>query len=299
LIFFSQLSRRIIVGRALFFVEEMVKQNIYFGFYILLLCMVIVACVIPGQAAQPTLATDPNALSTFIAGTSQALATQTAQAAPLISPSLTPAAVPTETLVSTPEISLERTSLVTQSDGSIVFTDYKAGIAVTFPPIWMPFRVGEKEYYKAWESDFIKDNGSFTEFIAGLQTSNVAVSRLYAFDIRPGYVFNERFSSINVVYEGGDLRNLEEWLEAEKDKSQFADFELISTTFRDTPNGIHALMLEQKLGRSEGHPTYYREIFFSVPSGTVFIDCMSDFEFKDAVIADFDRVVDSIVFLKQ
>jgi hypothetical protein len=102
-----------------------------------------------------------------------------------------------------------------------------------------------------------------------------------------------------VIYEGGDFRTLEEWLKVEKEKSQFADHELISTTFRDTPNGIHALMLEHKIGRSAGNFTYFQEIFFSVPSGTVFIDCYSDFEFRDTVTADFDQVVDSIVFLEQ
>jgi hypothetical protein len=282
-----------------FTVEEIVKRkNGYTGLYSIFLLMAILACVIPGQAA-PAPASDPNALSTYIAGTAQFLAAQTEQVATLMAPSMTPSPLPTVTLTPTPEISLEKTSLVTQSDQSTVFTDYKAGIQITFPAIWMPLRVGEKEYYKAWESDFVKNNQMVLDQLGYLQTADVAKIRLHAFDTRPGYIFNERHSEIGVVYEGGDLRTLEEWLKAEKDKSQYADHDLISTTFRDLPNGIHALMLEHRIGGAEGRSTYYREVFFNVPSGTVFIDSYSDFEFRDAVIADFDLVVDSIVILEQ
>ncbi len=273
------------------------RRNRYVTFYSIFLLMTVLACVIPGQAAAPV-AADPNALSTFIAGTAQVLAVQTEQAAALIIPTMTPSVVPTETLIPTPEISLEKTSLVIQSDQSTVFTDYKAGIQITFPAMWMPLRIGEKEYYKAWESDFVKNNQMLMDELGHLQTMDVAKVRVDAFDTRPGYIFNDRASDVSVIYEGGDFRTLEEWLKAEKTKEQYADHELISTTFRDIPNGIHALMLEHRIGGSEGHSLYYREIFFSVPSGTVFIDCFSDFEFKDAVIADFDQVVDSIVLLK-
>jgi hypothetical protein len=280
--------------------EEIVyRSNRHIGFYSIFLLLVVLACVIPGQAATPAPAQDPNALSTFIAGTAQVLAVQTEQAALLTAPSFTPSPVPTETLIPTPEISVEKTSLVTQSDQSTVFTDYKAGIQVTFPAMWMPFRVGEKEYYKVWESDFIKNNQTYMDDLSQLQTSDVAVFRLFAFDVRPGYIFNERYSGINVVYHGGDFRTMEEWLSVQKEKPQFADHELISTTFRDTPNGIHALVLEHRIGTSENRSTYYREVFFSVPSGTVFIDSYSDFEFRETVIPDFDQVVDSIVLLEQ
>jgi hypothetical protein len=275
------------------------RRNRPVMFYSMFLLLTVMACVIPGQAATPAPAAEPNALATFIAETAQVLAVQTEQAALLTAPSVTPTAIPTETLIPTPQISLEKTSLVTQSDQSHVFTDYKAGIQITFPAIWMPFRVGEKEYYDVWESDFIKNNQMYTDDLSQLQTSDVAVFRLFAFDIRPGYIFNERYSGINVVYRGGDFRTLEEWLKVQKEKSQFADHELISTTFRDTSNGIHALVLEHRIGTSEDHSTYYREVFFSVPSGTVFIDSYSDFEFRDTVIPDFDQVVDSIVLLEQ
>jgi hypothetical protein len=278
--------------------EIMYRSNRHIGFYGMLLLLALLACVIPGQAGTPPPAADPNALSTFIAGTAQVLAVQTEQAATLSAPSMTPTLIPTGTMTPTPQISVEKTTLETQADQSTVFTDYKAGIQITFPAIWMPFRVGEKEYYDAWESDFIKNNQMYIDDLSQLQTSDVAVFRLFAFDIRPGYVFNERYSGINVVYHGGDFRTLEEWLKVQKEKPQFADHELISTTFRDTSNGVHALVLEHRLGGLEDHSTYYREVFFSVPSGTVFIDSYSDFEFRDTVIPDFDQVVDSIMFLK-
>src|SRR5690349_17126208 len=117
-------------------VEEMMsRRNGHVTFYGLFLLMAVFACVIPGQVATPAPAADANALSTFIAGTAQALAVQTEQAVTLLAPTMTASAVPTETLTPTPEISLEKTSLVTQGDQSAVFTDHKAGIQITFPSI--------------------------------------------------------------------------------------------------------------------------------------------------------------------
>jgi hypothetical protein len=138
--------------------DMMSRRNRHIGFYGMFLLLAVLACVIPGQAAAPDPAADPNALSTFIAGTAQVLAAQTEQAATLMAPSMTPTLIPTGTMTPTPQISIEKTSLEIQADQSIVFTDYKAGIQITFPAIWMPFRVGEKEYYDVWESDFIKNN---------------------------------------------------------------------------------------------------------------------------------------------
>ncbi len=277
----------------------MKQKNNNIAFVSTFLLAVVLACVFPGQAIQPTLATDPNSLSTFVAGTAQLLAAQTEQAALLTSPLISATVMPTETLMPTPQISLERTSLVIKSDQSAVFTDYKAGIEITFLPTWMPFRIGEQEYYKAWESEFVRNNDMVIDTMSELQTGDVAAFRVAAFDIRPGYIFNGRFSNINVVYEANDFRTLEEWLEAESNKPQFVDFKLISSTYRQTKNGINTLVLEQSANGQHDGSVYYKEVLFSVPSGTVFIDCFADLEFKDAVVSDFDQVVESIVMLDQ
>src|SRR5688500_6315047 len=158
--------------------EMMSRRNWHIGFYGMFLLLAVLACVIPGQAAAPDPAADPNALSTFIAGTAQVLAAQTEQDATLMAPSMTPTLVPTGTMTTTPQFSVEKTTLVIQADQSTVFTDYKAGIQITFPAIWMPLRVGEKEFYKAWETDFVKNNQSLMDQIGHMQTANAAKVRL-------------------------------------------------------------------------------------------------------------------------
>lgn len=275
----------------------MKQKRLYNGFYSIFLLTIILACILPGQAAQPTLATDPNSLSTFIAGTSQVLAAQTEQAAALIIPSITPTVIPTETLIAPPEISLEQTSLVTQSDQSIVFTDYKVGIEMNIPAIWMPLRPGEKEFYKAWESDFVKNSPMLVEDLTAMQTADVTIYRLYAFDTRPDHLFNNRYSNFGVLYKPGDFQTPEDWLKDRESLPKRDGYETISTNFRDTPNGIHTLIIERSVADEDGK-TYVQEIFFNVPSGAVLIGFLTDFEFKDSVLADFEQVVDGIALLK-
>jgi hypothetical protein len=277
--------------------EMMTGKNGYIGVYSIFILTIILACILPGQAAQPTLATDPNSLSTFIAGTSQVLAAQTEQAAALIIPSITPTALPTETVIPTPQISLEQTSLVTQSDQRIVFTDYKVGIQMTLPAIWMPLRIGEKEFYKALESDFVKNSPMLMEDLTYLQTADGTKQRLYAFDTRADHLFNNRYSSFGVIYQAGDFQTPEDWLKNRESLPKREGHEVLSTTFRDTPNGIHAVIIERRVDDEDGS-TYVQEIFFNTPSGAVLIGFLTDFGFKDSVIADFEQVVDGIALLK-
>lgn len=275
----------------------MTGKNGYIGFYSIFLLTIILACILPGQAAQPTLATDPNSLSTFIAGTSQVLAAQTEQAAALTIPSVTPTVMPTETLVPSPEISVEQTSLVTQSDQSTVFTDYKVGIQMTLPAIWMPLRVGEKELYKAMESDFVKNSPQLMEDLTYMQTADVTKQRLYAFDTREDHLFDNRYSNFGVIYVAGNFQTPEDWLKYRETLPKREGEEIIATTFRDTSNGIHALILERKVADPDGS-TYVYEIFFNVPSGAVLIGFLTEFGFEDSVIADFEQVVEGIALLK-
>lgn len=112
------------------------------------LLMGIVACALPGQTLPSEPVSNPGEAETSIPGTVQAAASQTEQARLVTTD---PTFIPTETSVPTPVISSVGTSLVIKEDGSTLFVDHLAGVKITIPSGWLAIRVGEPEYYTAWE----------------------------------------------------------------------------------------------------------------------------------------------------
>src|SRR5262245_66339864 len=106
-------------------------------FLSLLVALPLAGCGRPVQAV-PTV--DSSARETALAGTAvAAFGTAT----------FTPA--PTETPVPTVSVSSYGTSVTRREDGSTVFIDERANIQMTFPANWLDMRVGDPEYYQAWE----------------------------------------------------------------------------------------------------------------------------------------------------
>jgi hypothetical protein len=280
----------------------MKRRNIRIEFVGMIILMTILACVLPGQAAQPQpeVANDPNALSTFIAGTAQVLAEQTAQAASPTSPVLTDTPVPsTATTIPTPKLSVQNTLLAIQPDGSALFSDYSARVEFALPSLWMPVRAGEPEYYRAWESDFASENQYVQDSLSKLQTLDPAVSRLIAFDVRPGYIFNGSFTVMGAVYETKFTRTLEEWLEVESKGDTYEDQKVTASRRYQNKNGVDLIELEETYkGLHDGY-IYHKSLFFTVPGGTFFLDFYCDLEHKDILNADFDAVINSIKLISQ
>ncbi|HEY3473867.1 MAG TPA: hypothetical protein VGK56_04610 [Anaerolineales bacterium] len=247
----------------------------------------MVACALPGQAISP--AAPSNQIQPTLISTTQA--TQTKQA------TATSTTIPTETLVPTPKISLYGTSLVIQEDQSTLFTDHKAGIQLVIPPGWMTLRVNEDEYYKAFALDVVIENPPISDRLTRIQDVNLDYHRLEAIDIRPGHIQDGIISDINVVFEEGDVRTLEEWEKAERNrKSPWADYKFISSSYRETENGTRVLVIEHSWSAGE-ETIYYRGVFFPLSSGTLVLDFYSNFDFRDTVLPDFEQVVNSVTLL--
>ena len=256
------------------------------GFVIM---MAITACARSGQTAPPAPTADPNALATFAARTAQASALLTEQAS-------IPTPIPP---TSTPKISpITGTSLIVLEDQSALFIDHKADIQVTIPPGWLPVRVNEDEYYKAFALDVVVASPAITDRLTKIRSNNTDFFRLDAIDVRPDHVVNGIISDISVIFEADDFRSLEEWAQAEQKRvSPFEGFKFISSEFQQTADGTRVLVIEQSWNWSPNETVYYRGIFFSLPSGTVVLDFQTNLDFKDTVLPDFEQVVNSLTLL--
>jgi len=262
----------------------------------LVILLAIVACALPGQTMQPAPDTNSNAIETAVVGTAQAAAQQTEQTGPITATAIP---VPTETHTPMPEISISGTTLTIREDQSAFFTDYKAGIQLVIPTGWMAMRIDEEEYLKAYDSDIVLQSPDIMDYLTIIRDHDPVYFRLAAIDIRPGHRPNEILSYMNVIFQPDDVRSLEKWEQAERDRYHpQTNFKFLSASYPQTTNGTRVLILEQSFSAAENAGTiYYRGVFFSLPSGTIVLDFYTDFDSKDTLLPDFDQVVNSLILL--
>ena len=262
------------------------------------LFLTMLACVVSGlsqPAASPTF--NPNTIPTMVVLTANALASQTAAATtPLPLETPTPTLMPTATITATPKISFLGTSLILSDDQTTVFTDRQAGIEIIIPAGWMPVRVNEQEYLDAFSSNAAADQ-AIRDRLNQMQTFDPTWFRLDAIDVQPGHVINGAPTDINVIFQRNDSRSLEKVAKDEKVKL-FANFKIISSDYQQAANGLKTLVIEQKWDVTTG-VTYYKGVFFKIPSGLIALDFYSPLDFKDTVLPDFEKIVNSLTLLNQ
>ncbi len=263
--------------------------QVLIGFVLLL---TLVAC---GKAQAPI--TNPPAVETSLASTARAFAKLTETANPFTA---TPSVTPSVTLTPTPKISLNGTSLILQKDGSALFVDHKAGIQLMIPVGWMALRVGEEEYNRAFTSDVVLANMALSERLTQIQAADLKTFRLDAFDIRDGHIPNGVISDINVIFQPGDTRSLEQWWKVEGNtRKPFKNFKFVSMEYPKRADGTRILMLEQTWSKDQSNSIFYRRVIFSLSTGTLVLDFYTNKDFKDTVLPDFEQVVNSVTLLNQ
>jgi hypothetical protein len=256
-----------------------------------------IACALPAQTIQPTSEINSNARETAMVSTLQSAVQQTEQASPITA---TTTVVAADTSTPTPKISVSGTSLIVREDQSTLFIDYKAGIQLVIPAGWMALRVNEEEYLKAFGSDIVLQNPTIFNRLTHIRDSDTNYFRLDAIDVRPGHMPDGMLSIIDVAFQPDDFRSLEQWEQTERNRYYpWADLKFISANYPQLANGRQVLVIEQSwsAGPVNGNRTYHRNVFFSLPSGTVVLDFYTNNDFKDTVLPDFDQVVNSLTLI--
>jgi hypothetical protein len=247
------------------------------------------------RQSAPTPVVNPPGVETSLASTALALAKQTEAANPSTA---TPSPTATETPTPTPSISVNGTSLAVNEDGSVLFTDYKAGVQLVIPAGWLPLRVNEDEYYQAFTSGVTSSNPAIGERLTQIQDANLNNFRLDAIDIREGHTVNGILSDIDVNFYPGDMRSLEQLAQAEgKKKSPFKNYLFLNRGYPKLTNGSRVLMIDRTWSQDQSRKMFQRSVFFSLPTGTLVLDLYSNKDFKDKVLPDFEQVINSITSL--
>ena len=261
------------------------------GFAVLL---AIIACALPSPTIQPTPGTEPNVIETAIVNTLESEAQPTGQATQIAATATT---VATETLPPTPRISSAGTSLLSMADGSTEFTDHTAGVQILFSPIWLVFRVGEQEYYEAWEKHGAQNLAAINAFSA-MQNLDPKVLRVVALDLRPEHMPDEMITALSVIYLAGDLQDLQEREKVRRNQhTPCTGYQFLSSNYPQTDNGIQTLVMDESCKATGARTIFFRDIYFHVSSGMIHINFETNFDYRDAPLLEIDQVVHSIKLL--
>jgi len=261
----------------------------------LAILLAITACVIPSQLTQPAPTASPNAQQATVVTSAVTLIETTLQASLITA---TPAFKSTKTLIPTSEISFSGTSLLELTDGSVQFTDYWAGMQLLIPPEWLGVRVGELEYYQAWEKVGTQNPELLRKF-ASIQTLDPDTYRVTAVDIRPEHILYEHVPTLDVIFAQGDISTLNEVKISQLEKQPpLANYKLLSSHFQKTTKGIEIVIIEfqweSATSVNQHYISYSKRVLFKVPTGTVSIDLHIPLEQKDSLEPEFDQMIGNL-----
>jgi hypothetical protein len=227
-----------------------------------------------------------------VAGTAHAAEQQTQQAQPVL-----PAAtiVATETGITTARISSAGTSLLTLADGSTQFNDHVAGLQMVFPAGWLLVRVGEAEYYAAWEKQE-SANPAFQEIFTSMQDLDPKKFRLHALDLRPEHMTNGDIPRVVAVFAEGDTRTLEELKQGETENQlPLRGYKWLSSNSFETSQALQAVSIESQWETNAEKPGYRRRVIFKVPGGTMALDLLIYLDQKELMMPEFDQLINNMV----
>jgi hypothetical protein len=262
------------------------------GFAILL---AIVACAPPSQITQPLPNIDSKTVETAVASTAQASVPET-----LVPFTETP--VPSPAFTPTPSLSLYGTSLAKREDGSTLFIDQRAKVQMIFPANWLALRVGEPEYYQAWEKRGTQDPALF-KAISAIQDLNLNSYRITAFDTHPEHLLYDNMPKINVVFLADDPRTLQQIEADEKTRRPaLADYQYLPPEILKTSSGWEILMIQNQWSSAtpanELYTSYYKGFIIKAPGGTVSIDLFIPLEMKELMEVEHKQILDNVTLLK-
>jgi hypothetical protein len=274
-----------------FTAEETMKPGPLYSTVIVFLFLSIVSGC--GRSAPPPIV-NPPAVGTSLASTARALARQTEAANPFTK---TPAPTATETLTPTPKISLNGMSLAVGEDQSTVFIDHKLGYQLTIPPGWMPVRINEQEYYKAFAMDSVLNNSVITDFLTKMEKQDANLFRLSAIDIQTEHIDSGLVSVITVILQPEDGRTLEDWAKSASAAARNEGYQFISSQFVETETGRRVLAREESWSSVTAGKRYFKRYFFDLPSGILTISLEANFESKDLTLPDLEQIINNLTVL--
>jgi hypothetical protein len=152
------------------------------------MAIILAACALPGQGGQSAPDSNINTISTTIAGTVRAAATQTTIAQPV--ETRTPGG-------------MTGTAIEPLEGGSTKYSDYDGGFEVTYPAGWLAVRPKSEEFDAALAKE-AKVNSMLGDQMAADQTEYDEFDRIYSYILRPDIQKDVLFGFSNLKWDSDD-----------------------------------------------------------------------------------------------
>ena len=281
-------------------------------FFISLIFLVTIACVLPGLSSTPAApifapTVDTGAIETRVAGTVSAVIAQTEQAQPTVTATFPatppPTSTQTSTATNTPEANPSQSTLTQQADGSTLFADELAGYEVTIPADWLTVRVDGQEYLDAFSLDEAADT-NIQQSLLSVQAEDPNTFRLLAVDTQAEHIQNDFVTDMRFVLDeqknidlssDADLQTIAQEISASAEAFRF---EVTSVEIITSPSGVQFGVIEAKSSftNPEGAevPIYQKRVFFNTESGTQSIIFTTVTDLKQTTLPAFDTMLETI-----
>lgn len=273
----------------------------------------ITACVVPGlpTASTPVFAptVDTGSIETMVAGTVSAAITQTAQAQPTATSTSAATATipPTSTLAPTetplPLAGPSQSMLVSQEDGSLLFSDERAGYEIKLPIGWLAVRINEREYLNAFSLEDYAD-ANIQQTLLSVQDEDPNTFRLLVIDTTGGHIQNDFVTDARLVLDetktislssDADLQAIAQEIPASATAFRF---EVTSVNIITSASGIPFGVIEAKSSfeNTAGADVtiYQKQVFFNVKSGTQSIIFTTVTDLKETTLPAFDTMLETV-----
>ena len=260
--------------------------------------MAIIGCVLPGQAAQPGPAVDPNAIVTAVAGTAQAAATQTAQASPITA---TEAPVTTET----PPPAAPATGKLKreQSDGTTLFTDYDSGYQITFPQGWTVI-IPEKDDISKALNDLPEQGQNISNLIESAKKADTNnMIRVFGFNLKAQQgVYTP---NVNISYDTNPLLKttpLKDVLDATVAYYPSMGIQVISSEIVQTSSGMETGVIQTEwsmnVANNQQVNLHQKQVFFKSGDGVAIVTFSTVKNATVDLTDDVNKLIESIQLLE-
>lgn len=265
------------------------QRRYHSAFSIFILVSALVACVLPGQASQPTPGLNPIIIETAVAGTAQAAAEQTAAAQPT-QPGTT----------GTTREQLE--------DGTTRYTDHDAGFEITFPVGWLAVRPNSEEFEAAVAKEGKNNPGLHDQMIADLAAeTEINSHRLFAYVLRPDILKNALFGYSKMVWDAEMAQPLDNALMGQFVREMEAPGGIpgfradTAQIHEEGPVRIMEIGGRWTLSDAEGTLPMYATLLFFQPTPTSGVRITFSFadEYRAQISADVQSIMASITLIGQ
>ncbi len=273
-------------------------------FAALILLTTILACVVPGlpAASQPAPTPDTR-LYTMVAETVSVALEQTQQAipTPTIVPTSTSTPRPTITPSPTPDMEDSGSTINKLEDGTSQFMDTRAGYEISLPVGWLPVRAKSQEYLDAWLLPELS-NPAMQRSLGSIENMNPDELRLFVLDIQEGHVEIDFATNVNIYWDQKTEMSLEndEALKAEAEAlpKALTGLEVLTSELSATASGIPIGVITSKtpITTLDGVniELFQKQVFIKTSVGTLHITLSTTEELKQAVLPQFDAMIETL-----